>query len=254
MLHPAAFVLAVALSAWTLADARRGGLRAYAVVAWTLLTLFAPHIVFPLYLVARRLFTRRLQTVEPSSSAEASAAPAASDEFVTAETAADAPETERLTSGSPPPPRWHRALPLLYAAVALSLAALFFVRDYRSLDARLARAEKAKVLQQTGRAIREYRAALKLADDPHTRKLLAVELAGAGRTEEALAEFLAAERGGEPDERLAYHIAGALDALDRPAEAEAYYRKFLDVSACTRPPPDGRCAKAQMRLKYFSGG
>lgn len=287
MLRPAAFVLAVLLSAWVLADARRRGLRTYAVGAWTLLTLLSPPVVFPLYLAARML-SRRLESAHTSSTADASEA-TASNQIVTAETTGETatetettvrsnddatresdddatPEksagtTESSSSVSAPaspagaaggsPLKWRRALPLFYAASVLSLAALFFLRDYRSVDAHLARAEDAKLFLQTERAIREYRAALRLENDAHTRKLLAVELVSAGRTEEALAEFLAAERGGEPDERLPYHIAAALDQLSRPAESQHYYRKFLNGSVCARTHPDARCAKAQARLKDF---
>ena len=240
MLRPAAFVLAVALSAWTLADARRRGLRFYAVVLWTLLTLVAPHIVFPLYLVAR-LFERRPHVAPSASIAEA---PEATGEETEGETA-----TESTAGVSAPHPTWRRALPLLYAALVLLLAALIFLRDYRSVDAHLARAANAKLFVQTERAIREYRAALRLEDDPHTRKLLAVELAARGRTQESLTEFLAAERGGEPDERLPYYIAAALDKLKRHDEAVPYYQKFLNGQLCTRTLPDARCEQARSTVK-----
>ena len=57
-------------------------------------------------------------------------------------------------------------------------------------------------------AIREYREALKDEDDPHTHKLLAVELANAGYISEAIAEFRLAELGGE-----------TCDPQDRPCTA-----------------------------------
>jgi MFS family permease len=98
---------------------------------------------------------------------------------------------------SGPPAKWRYALPLLYAAIALSAIAVFFYLDSRSVDAHLARATRAKLVEDTNTAIREYRQALALEDDPHTHKLLAIELANAGHVEEAISEFRIAERGGE---------------------------------------------------------
>src|SRR5256885_7017823 len=102
--------------------------------------------------------------------------------------------------------------PLAYAAALFALAGLYFVHDYRSLDARLARASDADLHVQYERAAREYRSALQLNDDPHTHKLLGLELAAARQWTDALAELRAAERGGEPDAALPYHIAKALAA------------------------------------------
>ena len=96
-----------------------------------------------------------------------------------------------------PPARWRYALPLLYAAVSLSAIGIFFYLDSRSVDAHLARATQAKLVDDSNTAIREYRKALALEDDPHTHKLLAIELANAGHVEEAVSEFRIAEQGGE---------------------------------------------------------
>ena len=59
--------------------------------------------------------------------------------------------------------------------------------------AHLARATQAKLVEDSATAIREYRAALALEDNPHTRKLLAIELANAGFIAEAIVEFRVAE-------------------------------------------------------------
>src|ERR1044072_3094745 len=79
-----------------------------------------------------------------------------------------------------PPRRWRYALPLLYAVIALSAIGAYFFLDSRSVDAHLARATRAKLVEDSATAIQEYREALKREDDPHTHKLLAIELANAG--------------------------------------------------------------------------
>ena len=99
--------------------------------------------------------------------------------------------------GSTPPRRWRFALPLLYAVIVLSAIGIWIYRDSRTVDAHLARATRAKLVYDHNGAIREYRQALALEDNPHTHKLLALELADAGYTEEAKAEFSLAQQGGE---------------------------------------------------------
>jgi len=99
-----------------------------------------------------------------------------------------------------PPRRWRYALPLLYAVIALSVIGAYFYFDSRSVDAHLARATQAKLVEDSNTAIREYREALKREDTPHTRKLLAIELANAGHLSEAIAELQLAKQGGEPDD------------------------------------------------------
>jgi hypothetical protein len=96
-----------------------------------------------------------------------------------------------------PPRRWRYSLSLLYAVIALSVIGAYFYFDSRSVDAHLARATQAKLVEDSATAIREYRAALKREDDPHTRKLLAIELVNAGQISEAVTEFRLAELGGE---------------------------------------------------------
>src|SRR6185369_6858138 len=95
------------------------------------------------------------------------------------------------------PKRWRYLLPLLYAVIALSVIAAYFYFDSRSVDAHLARATQAKLVEDSTTAIREYQEALKREDDPHTRKLLAIELANAGQLSEAIEEFRLAGLGGE---------------------------------------------------------
>jgi hypothetical protein len=99
-----------------------------------------------------------------------------------------------------PPRRWRYSLPLLYAVIALSAIGGYFYFDSRSVDAHLARATRAKLVEDSATAIHEYREALKREDDAHTHKLLAIELANAGYISEAITEFRLAEQGGEPDD------------------------------------------------------
>lgn len=105
-----------------------------------------------------------------------------------------------------PPKRWRYSLPLLYAAIALAGIATFFYLDRRSVDAHLARASRARLIEDSNAAIREYRQALTLDDDPHTHKLLAIELANAGHVAEAISEFRLAQQGGEPDDSIPERI------------------------------------------------
>ena len=94
--------------------------------------------------------------------------------------------------------RWRLLLPLAYGVVVIVALSLYFYRDSQTVDAHLARANQAKLVEDHAKAIREYRQALKIENDPHTHKLLAVELAQSGAVEEAIAEFRLAEEGGEP--------------------------------------------------------
>ena len=67
-----------------------------------------------------------------------------------------------------PPKRWRYLAPLLYAAIALTAIAGYFYLDSRTVDAHLARATRAKLVDDHKTAIREYRQALALEDNPHT--------------------------------------------------------------------------------------
>ena len=95
-------------------------------------------------------------------------------------------------------PRWRLLLPLAYAVIVIPAISLYFYFDYQSVDAHLARATQAKLDDDHATVIREYRRALALEDDPHTHKLLAIELAQNGDSDGAIAEFRLAQQGGEP--------------------------------------------------------
>lgn len=116
-----------------------------------------------------------------------------------------------------PPARWRYALPLLYAAISLSTIAILFYLDSRSVDAHLSRATQAKLVEDSNTAIREYRKALALEDDPHIHKLLAIELANAGQVEEAISEFRIAEQAGEtcrPEDARCHAARAKLPPID----------------------------------------
>ncbi|HVF56576.1 MAG TPA: hypothetical protein VM934_10525 [Pyrinomonadaceae bacterium] len=254
VLRPVAYALAVLVSTWVLADARRRGLKWYAVVLWAVLTLLFPFIVLPLYLAARIHAAHSSSSETKTPEHEQGDSP---EEHSTEEQLVEGQPVDGATPVTNESPanhlRWRRALPLLYAVALSALAAFYFYLDYRSTDARLARAEQAKLYGQYNRAIEEYRAALAAGDDAHTRKLLGFELARANRSEEALEELRAAERGGEPDDKLSFHAASSLDALGRRAEAADEYRRFLQSLSCNRPRREPLCDEASARLQSLDG-
>jgi len=139
------------------------------------------------------------------------------------------------------------ALPVAYAAALLMLGGVYYALDRRDFDAHFARAKRARLRGDAARAAAEYRAALRLREDAHTRKLLGLELLRDGRAGEALEEIRAAARGAEPDDSLPFHEARALDALARREEAAESYRRFAAGPACAREPADPRCAAARER-------
>ena len=266
---PLLYTVAALASAWVLHDSRRR-FSTYAVAAWTLATLISVPVVLPLYLIARAFKPRAPAPDADSESPITKETEAAGLEEIGA--AKDVPDgaaarvdiphdTGEHAAGEPLPPttrtpfRLKRfAPPLFYALAALSAGAIYLYRDYHSFDAHLARAANARLRNRRDATIREYRAALRLSDDAHTHKLLAVQLAEDGQTEAALAEFRAAERGGEPDELLTLRIGSALDALGRTGEAAGEYQKFLQGISCAPPAPDARCSDALARLWQIRSG
>lgn len=213
ILRPAALILAALLSVWVLASARRRGFHLAAVLAWTVGTFFFPLIVLPVYLVVI-LFVRR---------------------------SLDGDDTNA-------PPKFRYALPIAYGVVLLSLVSLYLYRDYQSVDAHLARAAQARVMNQRARTIREYEAALRIEDNAHTHKLLGMELAEEGQWSAALRELRAAESGGEDDDSLTFTIARACEATGQTSEARKQFQKFINSPACKNPVPDSRCDNARVKM------
>ena len=95
-------------------------------------------------------------------------------------------------------PRWLWLLPLAYGVAVIAALSLYFYVDHKSVDAHLARATQAKLVDDHATAIREYRQALTIENNPHTRKLLAIELAENGNSNDSISEFRLAQQGGEP--------------------------------------------------------
>jgi hypothetical protein len=224
LLRPAAFIVSALLSTWVMASARRLGCRSYVAAAWALGTFFLPFVVLPLYLIARSSAKRRPRSMHTEN-----------------------PETWQPAESSARAVRLGFVVPVVYGVLLLSLIGLYLYRDRNSVDAHLARAAQAKVMGQREKTIREYRAALALEDNPHTHKLLGIELADAGQWTDALLEFHAAERGGEPDDLLSFRIGQALDASGQPLEAVHEYQRFLESDRCRQPLPDERCEIAGRR-------
>ena len=145
------------------------------------------------------------------------------------------------------PTRWRYTLPLTYAVIILAIIAGFYYSDTRSVDAHLARANRAKLREDPNAAIREYRQALALEDDPHTHKLLGVELANAGNASEAISELRLAQKGGEPDDSLHYRLGMLLERLNQPDQAKLEFNNFLLTEMCKQP--DARCEEVRLRLQ-----
>ena len=252
-LRPALFSAAALASAWVFARALRRGFPVYLAWGCALAALVLPAVALPLFL-AVLVFTRGPAPAnETPDTATHGDGQTTGDELPTEvsekQVFRQPQSSTREAEAASLAARRRRALPYLYAALVFAFGALYFYRDLNSADARLARAADAKLRQQREPAIREYEAALRLEDDPHTRKLLALELTAAGRHEEALTHLRAARAGREPDGLLPFHLATSLEALARPAEAAAEYRSFLDGEPCRRPEPDPRCDAARTRLR-----
>lgn len=150
-----------------------------------------------------------------------------------------------------PPSRWRFGLPLLYALIATGAVMLFFSSDSRSVDAHLARATQAKLVDDTQTAIREYRQALSLEDDAHTHKLLAIELANAGEVSAAITEFRVARDKGEPDDLISFQLGLLHERAQQTTEAQTEFSRFLESETCRRG--EKRCEAARSKIMGKSG-
>jgi tetratricopeptide (TPR) repeat protein len=145
-----------------------------------------------------------------------------------------------------PPKKWRYTLPLLYAMILLSGIGAFYYFDSHSVDAYLARAERAKLVDDYATAMREFRGALAREENPHTRKLLAIQLMQAGQLTEAISEFRLAQQGGEPDNTIHYHLGKLLERLNQNEQAKLEFQSFLITNTCLQI--DKRCEEARARL------
>lgn len=142
----------------------------------------------------------------------------------------------------------HRfTLPAVYLTALLGIFAVYQYRDRHSVDSHLALASFAKVSSNPETAIKQYREALKLEDNAHTHKLLALSLMEAGLANEAINEFRIAEAGGELDDSIHLHLGRLLAKLSRNDEAVSEYQKFLSSKTCSEV--DERCDSARAMLK-----
>jgi hypothetical protein len=146
-----------------------------------------------------------------------------------------------------PPQRWRYSLPLLYALIVLSAIGVVVYFESRTVDAHLARATRARLVDDTTTTIREYRQALALEDNPHTHKLLAIELANAGSVSEAISEFRLAQQGGEPDDSIGYRLGLLLERMNLVSQARLEFEQFLGSETCGQA--DSRCDDARARMK-----
>lgn len=223
LVRPTVLVLSALASICVLAIARRHRSPIYLAIGWALGTLLFPLVTIPLFLIAWLIRQRgqygRHRAADYGTFSSQSAL------------------TGRI------------AIPLTYAVVVLSLIAYQLYWEHQSFDGHVARAAQAKLHGNRSITIDEYRAALKLEDDPHTRKLLAIELADTGDWTGALSELRKAEEDGEIDDRIAFYMATLLESLNLPNQATLEFKRFLESSICTQPLPDERCAGASLRVQ-----
>lgn len=202
-------ILSALLSTWILANARKHFSIVVALL-WALATFFLTPIVLPIYLIV--LLLRRGTDLRNQV-------------------------------------RWKLAIPLAYGFVIIAGITVYLANERRGVDAHLARAAYAKLRANHPEAIAEYRAALLERDDPHTRKLLGLELSELGYWTEALGELRKAEQEGEPDDLVIFQIASLLDLLKLPNQAQVEYKRFLGSGLCLQPLPDPRCETARSRIQ-----
>jgi hypothetical protein len=222
IIRPAVLVLSGVVSTWVFASARRHRFPNFIALACAAVTLFIPLVTLPLYLVARSIRRRSKLLNDGRQPGE---------------------KTASTTAGR------RAVISAAYAAIVFSLIGYYLYSEHHSVDAHLARAVQAKLKGKRGLAINEYRSALQLEADAHTRKLLALELAETGDRVGALSEFRMAEEGGEIDDRIAFHVGRLLDSLNLPNQATQEYQRFLVSRACTQPLPDEQCASVNVRVR-----
>ena len=208
LIRPAVLVLSALISTWVFASARKH-FSFFIALLWSLATFFLTLIVLPLYLIAL-LIRRRTPASRPL--------------------------------------RWKLIGPLIYGLLITGGIGLYLYNQGRGVDVHLARAAHAKIRGHRAKTIAEYKAALAVEDDPHTRKLLGFELFDAGYWTEALSELRQAEQRGEPDDLMILRIAALLDVLNQPAQARLEYQRFLESSLCIQAVPDKRCEIARKRV------
>jgi tetratricopeptide (TPR) repeat protein len=205
LIRPAVLVLSALISTWVLASARKRFPFTVALL-WALATFFLTPVVFPIYLLV--LIIRR-----------------------------GIPSQRQL--------RLRIIIPLAYGLLLMAAIGLYLYKQNSGVDVHLAQAAYAKLRGNRATTIAEYRKALLEDNDPHTRKLLGIELFEAGYWTEALSELRRAEHDGEQDDLMIFRIAGLLDVIGQPNQARLEYKRFLESPLCTEALPDRRCEIAR---------
>ena len=136
--------------------------------------------------------------------------------------------------------------PLLYLLLILSAILTYEYVNDRTVDAHLARASFAKANSDPNSAIQEYREAIKLEDDPHIHKLLALSLLEAGYILEAISELRTAELRGEPDDTIHFHLGLLLERVNMKGQSLKEFEEFAVSETCLRI--DSRCEAARQRV------
>jgi hypothetical protein len=134
-------------------------------------------------------------------------------------------------------PRYRFLVPLIYGAVVLVAISVYFYVNNQSVDAHLARATEAKLDDDTASAIREYRRALELEENPHTHKLLAIQLAQAGYLTDAISEFRWRRKAASRMRRCTSTLACCCRDSNRTDKRASSFRSFYsarDVSSLIR--------------------
>jgi tetratricopeptide (TPR) repeat protein len=144
---------------------------------------------------------------------------------------------------------WKLLAPLVYALLVLAGVGVYLRQQNQGVDFHLARAEHSKLRGNRAETIAQYRAALLEQDDPHTRKLLGIELYESGYWTESLGELRKAEEEGESDDLVIFRIATLLDLLNLTSQARVEYKRFLESSSCVQPLPDPPCEIARKRIQ-----
>jgi len=219
LIRPAVLVISAVISIWVLASARKR-FPFYLSLLWALGIVTLPLIVLPLYFVSLLLKRPRVEAIEH----------------------------ERYSRSSASHVKWRFAVPALYGFIVLFSIGIYLYRDNETVDAHLARAAQARLYENRTKTINEYKKALALEDNPHTHKLLAIELAAAGNWTEAGSEFRLAELGGEPDDSIHFRLGLVLEQSNHGSEAQSEFEKFLKTASCREEPADDRCGVARARI------
>jgi hypothetical protein len=220
LIRPAVLVVSAVISTCVFASARKR-FPLYLSFIWALGILVFPLIVLPLYFVSLLLMRRQ-------------AAPIGDD---------------RHSRPSASSVKNRFAVPLFYGVVVLSSIGVYFYRDSQTVDAHLAKAAQARLLENRVKTIDEYKKALALEDNPHTHKLLAIELGDAGNWKEAVSEFRLAELGREPDDSIPFRLGQLLEKSNQKDDARLEFEKFLKTGSCGQEIVDARCAEARARIE-----